>query len=69
LTDPANIKRRFKVMIVGDTIAMLAAAVLAYGYFARGVQWMLPAFVAALVGGFAVQIWFIAGLGRADKGV
>jgi hypothetical protein len=47
LTDPANIKRRFKVMIVGDTIAMLAAAVLAYGYFARGVQWMLPAFVAA----------------------
>ena len=32
------------------------------------VEW-LPGFVAALVAGFGIQIWFIAGLSRANKGV
>ena len=69
MTDVASAKRRFMVMFVLDAIAMLTAAGFAFGYFRLGVGWMLPAFVAALVAGFAVQIWFIAGLGRANKGV
>ena len=48
---------------------VLSALGCALGYFAYGIGWMLWLFAAALVVGFAAQIWFIAGLRRAGKGV
>ena len=64
----ARAKTRLIVMLALDMLALVAAAGFAVGYFVKGVGWMLPAFIAALAVGFAGQIWFIVGLGRANKG-
>jgi len=66
--DVAAVKRRLAVMGVVNAVALLAAAAALYGYFGLHLDWALPAFVVLLVVGIAAQIWFIAGLRRADKG-
>jgi hypothetical protein len=66
--DVAAAKRRLAVMGVVNAVALLAAAAALYGYFGLHLDWALAAFVALLVVGIAAQIWFIAGLRRADKG-
>jgi hypothetical protein len=61
-------RNRLIVMLVVCTVCLVTAGGFAAGYFIYNVGWMLPAFGAALVAGFAVQIWFIAGFARPSKG-
>jgi hypothetical protein len=67
--DLEKAKGRLKVMLAVDAVAVLLAVAAAVGSFGFGIEWMAAVFVAALAAGFAAQIWFIAGLRRADKGV
>jgi hypothetical protein len=62
--DVAAAKRRLVVMGLVNTLAVLAAAAAAVGYFGLHLDWALAAFAAALVTGFAAQVWFIATLRR-----
>ncbi|MDP3855565.1 hypothetical protein [Phenylobacterium sp.] len=62
-------KRRLKVMVAIDAVCAIVAAAAAYGAFGRGVDWLVYVFVAALIAGLAAQIWFIAGVRSANKGV
>lgn len=64
----ARARNRLVAMAVANLVALLAAGGFAVGYFVRDIGWMLPAFIAALAVGFGVQIWFITGLGRNNKG-
>jgi len=69
VTDPlVQAKRRIVAMLAVIAAAMLAACGFAWGFFVGQVGWMLPAAIAALLVAFGVQILFIAGVGRADKG-
>jgi len=67
--DIERAKGRLKVMAIIDLVAVIIACGAAVGSFMYGVGWLTIVFVAALVVGFGAQIWFIAGLRRADKGV
>jgi hypothetical protein len=62
-------KRRLAIMGLVNAAAVLAAAAALYGYFALHIEWGLAAFAGLLCVGVAAQIWFIASLRRADKGV
>ena len=62
-------KRRLATMGLVNALAVVAAGVALYGYFGLGFGWALGVFVAALLVGIGAQIWFIAGLRRANKGV
>jgi hypothetical protein len=66
--DVDTIKKRRGQMLAANTVATLIAAVAAVGYFKFALDWALIVLVAALVGGFAAQIWFIAGLRGPGKG-
>lgn len=66
--DVAVIKKRRTVMMVVNLLAGLTALAAAVGYFKFALDWALVVFVAALAGGFATQIWFIAGLRGPGKG-
>jgi hypothetical protein len=66
--DVQKATRRLVAMILLNTACLVAAGVFAFGYFGRAVGWMLWAFLLSLVAGFAVQLWFIYGLGRTNKG-
>ena len=61
--DPAQMKRRRNLMMAGNTLAALAAIASIALYF-KGQTWALVTFVLAVVAGFGLQIWFIAGLRR-----
>jgi hypothetical protein len=61
-------RRKLLAMVALNAVAILAAGGFAIGYFRFGVGWMLPAFILAVAAGFAVQIWFIYGLGRTNRG-
>lgn len=60
--DVVAIKKRRTVMMIVNVLAALAALSAAVAYFKFALDWALLVFVAALAGGFATQIWFIAGL-------
>jgi uncharacterized membrane protein YjjB (DUF3815 family) len=62
--DVVTLKRRRTVMMAVNVLAALGALAGVIGYFKYGQGWALSGFVAALVVGFAAQIWFIAGLRR-----
>jgi hypothetical protein len=62
-------KRRLAIMGGINAVAALAAAVALWGYFGQHIGWCLPAFAVLLGVGIGAQIWFIASLRRADKGV
>lgn len=64
--DVETIKRRRKVMMVANVVA----AVVALGgivLYAQGQGWAIALVVAAVAGGFGVQLWFMAAL-RGRKG-
>ena len=61
-------KRRLIVMGVVNALAVTAALAALVGYFRFHVGWGLAAFAVLLLVGLGAQIWFIAGLKRADKG-
>lgn len=67
--DVQAMRKRLMVMLAVDAVCAVIAVAAAIGAFAMGVGWLQWAFVAALVAGFAVQIWFIAGFRRAKEGV
>jgi CHASE2 domain-containing sensor protein len=60
--DLVTIKKRRATMMVVNVLAALIAVVSIVGYFMFAVSWALVPFIAALLAGFAAQIWFIAGL-------
>ena len=62
-------KRRLAIMGAINAAAVLAAAAALYGYFVQHLGWALVAFVVMLGVGIGAQIWFIASLRRANKGV
>jgi CHASE2 domain-containing sensor protein len=66
--DVAAIKKRRTVMMVANAVAAVIAVVSILAYFQLQLGWALIPFVAALLGGFAAQIWFIAGLKGPGKG-
>jgi hypothetical protein len=61
-------KRRLAVMGAINAVAVIAAMGALVGYFRFHLDWALVAFAALLLVGIGAQIWFIAGLRRADKG-
>lgn len=67
--DLAAVKRRRNVMMIVNVLAAAAALVSIVAYFKLALGWALIPFVAALLAGFAAQIWFIAGLKGPGKGV
>lgn len=66
--DVQRARQRFVRMLVLDSLVMLAAVGFAVGHFMYGVGWMLWAFVGLLAAGFAIQLWFVRGVGRMGKG-
>jgi hypothetical protein len=66
--DTVTLKKRRTIMAVVNTLAVLTALAAIVGYFQFALVWALAVFVAALLVGFAAQIWFIAGLRGAGKG-
>jgi len=66
--DVEIVKKRRGVMMVANVIAAVIAVVSILAYFQLQLGWALVPFVVALAGGFAAQIWFIAGLKGPGKG-
>lgn len=66
--DVATIKKRRNVMMVANVAAALIALASIVVYLQLQLGWALVPFVVALAGGFAAQIWFIAGLKGPGKG-
>ncbi len=66
--DPAQMKHAFVRMMVITTVLTLAAVAFAIAYFMYDVSWALWAFLGLLAAGFAVQIWFVRGFARLNKG-
>jgi hypothetical protein len=61
-------KRRLMLMMTANVLAALSAIAGVVGYFKFELGWGLGVFVAALVTGFAFQIWFVAGFRRTGRG-
>jgi hypothetical protein len=69
MTDSLNaMKQRFIAMLVGDLVLMVVAGGFAVAYFAQGVGWAVWGFVGFLAAAFALQLWFIRGVSRQNKG-
>ena len=66
--DIATIRKRRATMMVVNVLAALIAVGSIVAYFKLELGWALIVFVAALLAGFAAQIWFIAGLKGPGKG-
>jgi len=66
--DVAAFKKRRTIMMVVNVLAAVTALTALVGYFKLALDWALIPFVAALLVGFAAQIWFIAGLRGPGKG-
>jgi hypothetical protein len=62
------LKHRFVLMLIGDVALLIVAACCAVAYFVGGVGWALWGFVGFLAAAFGLQLWFIRGLGRQNKG-
>ena len=66
--DAASAKKRLAVMLAVDAVCVLVALAAAIGVFRFGQDGLLWVFGAALILGFAAQVWFIAGFRRAKEG-
>jgi multisubunit Na+/H+ antiporter MnhB subunit len=66
--DLASLKRQLFVMMAISTVLALVAVGFAVAEFIYGVKWAIWGFVGFLVVGFAVQIWFIRGFIRKNRG-
>jgi len=67
--DLAQAKRRLVVMLALDVVLAVVAIAAAVAGEVYDIAWMTWLFVGAVLAGFAVQFWFIAGFRRANKGV
>ena len=68
MSDLTGLKRRFVIMVVLDTLLLCAGAAFAVMHFLYGLSWGLWAFIGLVVAAFAVQLWFVGGVGRTSKG-
>ena len=66
--DLSGLKRQLFVMMAISTALALVAVGFAVAEFIYGVKWAIWGFVGFLVVGFAVQIWFVRGVVRKNKG-
>jgi hypothetical protein len=60
----AALRARFGRMVAVLVVCVIAAVVGMVCYFAAHQAWGLGLFVAALVSGFAAQVWFVAAMRR-----
>jgi len=60
----AALKLRFRRMVTLMVICGVAALLGAVCFFAAHQSWGMGLFIAALVSGFAAQVWFMAALRR-----
>ncbi|MEK9971318.1 MAG: hypothetical protein VW600_19455, partial [Ferrovibrio sp.] len=65
--DAALQKKRLTVMLVINAACFVLAGVAFFGAVSLKVDWLLPVFFVALVGGLGSQVWFILGWMRAVK--
>jgi len=61
MTDIDVQKRRFKIFIAIDVVMAVLVAGGLYAELVRGMAQARPAWVLALLVGFAAQVWFIMG--------
>ncbi len=66
--DVSRMKRRLAVMMAANVTAALTATAAIVGYLKFELGWGLGVFVAALVIGFAFQIWFVPGVRGLGRG-
>lgn len=66
--DPAQMRGALIRMTLATTVITFIAVGFAVAHFFFGVAWALWAFVGLLALGFAVQLWFIRGFARMNKG-
>ena len=60
-------KKRLTVMLVITVVCFVLAGVAIFGAVSLKIDWLLPVFFLALVGGLGSQVWFIWGWMRATK--
>ena len=60
----ADLRQRFRRMIIVVSICVAVAVAAAVAFFAAHQAWGLWLFLAALVSGFAAQVWFVAAIRR-----
>ena len=66
--DPAQMKHGLVRMLVTCTVLTMAAVGFAVAYFMYDVAWAIWAFVGLLAVSFGVQIWFVRGFARMNRG-
>ena len=66
--DLGAMKQLLMKMVVGDAVCFLIAVGFAVAHFAYGVGWALWPFIGFLAAAFAVQLWFLRGVARMNKG-
>lgn len=67
MSDAAHIalqRKRLMRMIAIDAVCVLIAIGAVIGYLSFRVAWMGGLFAAAVIAGFAAQIWLVVGLAR-----
>ncbi len=62
--DVAILRQRFQRMIVVVSVCVAVAIIAIIAFFAAHQAWGLWLFLAALVSGFAAQVWFVAAIRR-----
>ena len=60
----AVLRRRIAVVVVVDALCLMVSAACIYGYLSRHVAWMGAGFAAAMIAGFAAQIWLVVSFAR-----
>jgi hypothetical protein len=65
--DIAHARKRLVVMAGLNAVCVVVAIGALVAFFKADIGWAIWLFAAALVGGFAAQIWFIAGLRAAKR--
>ena len=69
MSDLMGLKRRFVIMLVLDVLLLCAGGAFAAAHFLYGLSWGLWAFIGLVVAAFVVQLWFVGGVGRMNKGI
>jgi hypothetical protein len=66
--DPVQMRQRYIRTMAASTILMFVAVGFAIADFVFGVSWALWGFIGFIAAGFAVQLWFVRGIARMNKG-
>lgn len=60
--DLAVQRRRLMIMLIADAVCVLVAIGAVIGFLSFHIVWLGAVFVAAVLAGFAAQIWLVLGL-------